>query len=70
MALAVQRAIDPSTPKSILKLGNDFCPFGLRAREMFVDIVDVDLHHHARRRAAVITEADRSATTFLLPEEY
>src|ERR1035441_6299646 len=48
VAFVVEHAINSSTPKSILKLGDDVCPCRFCAREMFVDVFDVDLHDKAR----------------------
>src|SRR5271163_2213518 len=49
MSFGVEHAINPSTPKSIFGIGNDFRSFSFSVREMLVNIVDIDLDLHALR---------------------
>jgi hypothetical protein len=45
VTLVIQRAVDPASPETVMRLGNDVGPFGFRASEVSVDVVDVNLHH-------------------------
>src|ERR1044072_5446521 len=65
MPLVIQRAIDPAAPKSIHRLRNDLCSFGLSASEMLVNVVDVNLHHQSRRCGSGILVPRRTRLCYL-----
>src|ERR1044071_4872635 len=49
VSFVVQHAINSTAPKSVLGLGDYGCSFGLRMREVFVDVLHIDFHLQPRR---------------------